>query len=108
MVLFVDKAAVLGAGIMGARIAEVLAMNNVQVTVRDVAEEALEKGRKTVEADLDQLVAFHAKKARGLMARWMADHRPRTLADLRGFDAEGYRISKAGSDDTMVFTRPRP
>ena len=63
MVLFVDKAAVLGAGIMGARIAEVLAMNNVQVTVRDVAEEALEKGRKTVEADLDQLVAFHAKKA---------------------------------------------
>ena len=61
-----------------------------------------------VDAGKEKFISFHAKKARGLMARWMADHRPRTLADLRGFDAEGYRISKASSDDTMVFTRPRP
>ncbi len=63
MVLFVDKAAVLGAGIMGARIAEVMAMNNVAVVVRDISEEFLERGRKMVEKDLDELVAFHAKKA---------------------------------------------
>lgn len=63
MVLFVDNAAVLGAGVMGARIAEVLAMNNVKVIVRDVAKEFLDRGRKTVEGDLDQLVSFHAQKA---------------------------------------------
>ncbi len=63
MVLFVDKAAVLGAGIMGARIAEVLAMNNVNVVVRDIKDEFLARGRKTVEADLDALVAFHEGKA---------------------------------------------
>ncbi len=63
MVLFVDKAAVLGAGIMGARIAQVLAMNNVQVIVRDISDEFLEKGRALVEQDLDELVAFHAGKA---------------------------------------------
>ena len=63
MVLFVDRAAVLGAGVMGARIAQVLAMNNVQVIVRDIADEYLERGKKTVEGDLDQLVAFHGNKA---------------------------------------------
>ena len=36
MVLFVDRAAVLGAGVMGARIAEVLALNNVNVTLKDI------------------------------------------------------------------------
>lgn len=63
MVLFVDKAAVLGAGVMGARIAEVLALNNIHVTVRDISDEFLARGRKTVEDDLAELVAFHADKA---------------------------------------------
>ncbi len=63
MVLFVDKAAVLGAGIMGARIAEVLAMNNTRVILRDIDEAALDRGRKTIEGDLDELIAFHAGKA---------------------------------------------
>lgn len=48
---------------MGARIAEVLAMNNVKVILRDIKEEFLEKGMKTIEDDLDELVAFHAGKA---------------------------------------------
>lgn len=68
MVLFVDKAAVLGAGVMGARIAEVLAMNNVSVIVRDVSDEYLERGRRTVGEDLDGLVAFHAQKAEKAIA----------------------------------------
>ena len=63
MVLFVDRAVVLGAGVMGARIAEVLALNNVNVILRDVDEAALARGRKTIEGDLDQLVAFQAGKA---------------------------------------------
>jgi len=62
MVLFVERAAVLGAGVMGARIAEVLALNNVNVTLRDVDQAALDRGMKTISGDLDGLVAFHAKK----------------------------------------------
>ncbi|HEX2065371.1 MAG TPA: 3-hydroxyacyl-CoA dehydrogenase family protein [Candidatus Thermoplasmatota archaeon] len=63
MVLFVDRAAVVGAGVMGARIAEVLALNNVSVVLRDVDEAALHRGLATIEKDLDGLVAFQASKA---------------------------------------------
>lgn len=63
MVLFVERAAVLGAGVMGARIAEVLALNNVAVSLRDVDQAALDRGMRTIRADLDGLVAFHAGKA---------------------------------------------
>jgi 3-hydroxybutyryl-CoA dehydrogenase len=63
MVLFVDRAAVLGAGVMGARIAEVLALNNVNVVLRDVDDAALQRGLRTIEGDLDELVRFHAGKA---------------------------------------------
>ena len=63
MVLFVDRAAVLGAGVMGARIAEVLALNNVNVVLKDVDEAALKRGLATIEKDLDELIAFHAAKA---------------------------------------------
>jgi hypothetical protein len=63
MVLFVDRAAVLGAGVMGARIAEVLALNNVNVILKDIDEAALQRGLKTIEGDLDELIRFHAAKA---------------------------------------------
>lgn len=57
----------------------------------------------------DKFISFHAKRARGLMARWMAEHRPRTIKDLRGFNLEGYRCDAKASDDAMlVFTRPKP
>jgi 3-hydroxybutyryl-CoA dehydrogenase len=63
MVLFVDRAAVLGAGVMGARIAEVLALNNVNVTLKDIDDAALKRGLATIEKDLDDLIAFQAAKA---------------------------------------------
>ena len=56
-----------------------------------------------------RFISFFAKRARGLMARWMSDHRPRTLEDLQGFDVEGYRFAaKEGDEGLMVFSRPRP
>lgn len=56
-----------------------------------------------------RFISFHAKRARGLMARWMSDTRPGRLSDLDGFDLEGYRFSKSESDDkTLVFSRPKP
>jgi 3-hydroxybutyryl-CoA dehydrogenase len=63
MVLFVERAAVIGAGVMGARIAQLLALNNVNVTLRDVDDAALKRGLATIEGDLKGLVAFHAGKA---------------------------------------------
>lgn len=70
MVLFVDRAVVIGAGVMGARIAQVLALNNVNVTLRDVDDAALARGRKTIEGDLDTLIAFQAGKAARAIAEF--------------------------------------
>jgi uncharacterized protein len=54
-------------------------------------------------------ISFFAKKARGLMARYMIDHRLTKPEDLKGFDVEGYSfradLSK-GAD--WVFARPQP
>ena len=40
-----------------------------------------------------RFISFFAKRARGLMARWMADHRPHPRGP-RGFDVEGYRFHR--------------
>jgi cytoplasmic iron level regulating protein YaaA (DUF328/UPF0246 family) len=56
-----------------------------------------------------RFISFHAKRARGLMARWMSDNRPKRISDLDDFDLEGYRFSKSESDErTLVFSRPKP
>jgi len=56
-----------------------------------------------------KFISIFAKRARGLMARWMADNRPRTVADLSKFNLEGYRFqAKESSDELMVYSRPRP
>ncbi|PWE17601.1 peroxide stress protein YaaA [Marinicauda salina] len=51
----------------------------------------------------------YAKKARGLMARWIIENRIETPDRLKDFDLEGYRFEPEGStDDTLLFTRPQP
>ena len=56
-----------------------------------------------------KFITLFGKQARGLLARWMSDHRPKTLKDLQGFDTQGYRFHAGDStDDVMVFTRPKP
>lgn len=55
-----------------------------------------------------RLISFHAKRARGLMARWAILNRIDRAADLKGFDLEGYRFEPDGSaDSALTFTRPR-
>ena len=52
---------------------------------------------------------FFAKRARGLMARWAIDNRIERVDDLKGFDAEGYRLQPGDSrDDVWLFARPQP
>jgi len=56
-----------------------------------------------------KLISFFAKKARGMMARYIIDHRITTAADLQGFDTAGYRYNKKMStDNEPVFTRDTP
>ncbi len=47
-----------------------------------------------------------AKKARGLMVRYILDNNVNTLEELKGFNTEGYGYSEAMSTDTeLVFIR---
>ena len=56
--------------------------------------------------DGDRFVSFHAKKARGLMARWMIEHHIADLDAMRGFDADGYAFDgNASDDDRWTFRR---
>lgn len=53
-----------------------------------------------------RFVSFSAKKARGLMARYMIDKRIIRPNQLRQFDVDGYAFNEAlSSDDEWIFTR---
>jgi cytoplasmic iron level regulating protein YaaA (DUF328/UPF0246 family) len=53
-----------------------------------------------------RFISFTAKKARGLMARYMIDHRIDRPEGLKDFDYEGYRFApKLSVDADWVFTR---
>ncbi len=54
-------------------------------------------------------IAFYAKRARGLMARFVIRNRIEDPAELQGFAAEGYRLRpELSSDDRVLFARRRP
>ncbi|MEK7486070.1 MAG: peroxide stress protein YaaA [Planctomycetota bacterium] len=51
-------------------------------------------------------VAFYAKKARGMMARYIIKNRITELEDIKGFKEEGYRFNaKISSESEWLFTR---
>lgn len=50
--------------------------------------------------------SFAAKRARGMLARWIAEHRPAEADELKAFDSDGYRFTDDGSDaETFRFVR---
>ncbi len=56
--------------------------------------------------DRYKVISFHAKRARGLMARFMIQQRAKKPADLEGFNAEGYAFDRELSSALeLVFTR---
>lgn len=55
-----------------------------------------------------KVLSFFAKRARGMMARYVIEERPRRPAELRDFAGDGYRYdAKRSSATTLVFTRKR-
>lgn len=54
-----------------------------------------------------KIISFYAKKARGLMVRYMAQHQVLTPDSLKDFDLQGYRYcEECSSVDEWVFRRP--
>ena len=56
-----------------------------------------------------KILSFFAKRARGMMVRYMLEQRAHKPADLLGFDSAGYAYDKKGSTELMpVFLRRSP
>jgi len=53
-----------------------------------------------------KMISFFAKKARGLMVRYIIDSNAKTIEDLKGFNYEGYAFdANLSKGNTLVFTR---
>jgi cytoplasmic iron level regulating protein YaaA (DUF328/UPF0246 family) len=53
-----------------------------------------------------KVISFHAKRARGLMARYAIEQKIGKPEGLQGFDAEGYAYdAQVSSPDKLVFRR---
>lgn len=82
----VERAGVVGAGTMGAAIAELLAFNGIPVVLTDVDQAAVDRGVARVRALVDEVVSFHAGRAEKEADRIRAlgiDLRPEQVATLR-------------------------
>lgn len=54
-----------------------------------------------------KVISFYAKKARGLMTRYLIENRCETLEELKQFDLAGYRYdAERSSENTPIFIRP--
>jgi len=53
-----------------------------------------------------KMISFFAKKARGLMVRYIIDKNVETIDDLKQFDYEGYRFdANLSKENQILFTR---
>ncbi|MEW5558897.1 peroxide stress protein YaaA [Enterobacter asburiae] len=53
-----------------------------------------------------KVISFYAKKARGLMSRYIIENRLTTVEQLKGFDSEGYFFDEdASTHEELVFKR---
>ena len=53
-----------------------------------------------------KMISFFAKKARGLMVRYIIDTNAQTIDDIKGFTYEGYAFdANLSSESKLVFTR---
>ena len=53
-----------------------------------------------------KIISFYAKKARGLMARWIIQNKVTDFEALSSFNVDGYKYSKVESTPTVpVFLR---
>ncbi len=99
----VAKAGVVGAGTMGAAIAEVLAFNGIEVVLKDVDGPLVEKGLGRVRGFVEELVRFHAERPekeveriRGLVGSLTPEQEERVRTKLAP------KISKARGEEILA------
>ena len=63
MVLFVKRVGIIGGGIMGSQIADIMAINGKEVIIRDISEDYTKKAMEIVDNNLTDLVQFHSTRA---------------------------------------------
>ena len=64
---------------------------------------------KEIKGGKATIVSFLAKKARGLMARYIVQNRLTTPEDIKSFDVDGYAFDPKASNKTQwVFSRKAP
>ena len=72
----------------------------------------LPEGTKYIKAVFQQegrVIAIHAKRARGLMVRYLSENNIQDEDGIRNFNSEGWKYVKSKStDDRIVFDRPKP
>ncbi len=61
--MFVEKVGIIGAGAMGSLIAEIMAFNNLEVVMKDIDQECLDKGMKNIKNAVDEALEFHLNRA---------------------------------------------
>ncbi len=53
-----------------------------------------------------KIISFFAKKARGMMVRYIIDTNAQTIDDLKGFNYDGYQFdANLSKGNHLVFTR---
>lgn len=53
-----------------------------------------------------KIISFFAKKARGMMVRYIIDTNAKTIEDLKGFNYDGYQYdANLSKENQLVFTR---
>ncbi len=73
----------------------------------------LPKGMRVIDVDFREpgpdgprFVSFNAKRARGMMARWLCEHRIGDINAMKGFDSDGYSFVAAESEtDRWLFSK---
>ena len=76
------------------------------VRQRDVAARIVTPVFMDKKDDKYKIISFYAKKARGLMSRYIIQNRITDVENLKGFDIDGYQYNAALSEqDQLVFVR---
>jgi cytoplasmic iron level regulating protein YaaA (DUF328/UPF0246 family) len=102
-------------GRLGAALADDLAAADTDVIVNlasreywQAIEQAPPKGARILTIDFREegpdglrFNSFAAKRARGMMARYLCEHRLDRAEALKGFNSDGYRFVTEGSDDAV-------
>ena len=76
------------------------------VQAKDIAARIISPVFMDKKNDNYKIVSFYAKKARGLMSRFIIKNRITDVEKIKSFDTDGYRFNPAMSEaDKWVFTR---